>query len=79
MLKSLLIFLLMGFVWLFIFSIPVGTHGKKVFHLGYFYFVDTKFIHSLTGLVSKTAHQTENKANDVLDDVVHKMEQKNSP
>lgn len=77
MLRSLFIFFISGIIWLFLFSIPVGHQGKRLFHLGYYYLVDTRPVHFVTNLISKTAHQTEDKANETFDDVVQKME-KNS-
>ena len=75
MLRNLLIFLVLGLVWLFIFSIPVGHQGKRLFSLGYYYVVDTKMVHLVTDLVSSTANKTGTTASDVVDDVVNKVDQ----
>lgn len=40
MIGSLVKFLFYGFIWLFIFSIPVGN-SKKLFDVGYEYIVDS--------------------------------------
>ncbi len=74
MLRSFLIFLASGFFWLFVFSIPIGHPGKKIFEVGYFYIVDTKPIHFITNSFFKTVDKTGSKANEVVDDVVSKID-----
>jgi len=79
MLRNLLIFLLLGIVWLFIFSLPVGHQGKRLFSLGYYYIVDTRLVHLVTDLVSTTAHKTKDTANDMVDDIANKVDHQTSP
>ncbi|MES2614421.1 MAG: hypothetical protein V4591_03295 [Bdellovibrionota bacterium] len=75
MLRTFFIFLLLGIAWLFVFSIPVGHQGKKLFDVGYYYVVDTKLVHLVTNLVSTTVHKTGDTAGNVVDDVVENVEQ----
>ncbi len=75
MLKNLLVFFGLGFVWLFIFSIPIGHSKKTIFQIAHFYIVDTKLVHSITNLVTSTAHKTGDTATGVVDDVVHKIDE----
>ncbi len=79
MIRNIFVFLLSGILWLFIFSIPVGHHHKRVFDLGFYYIVDTRLVHLVTDLVSSTAQKTGDKANDVVDDVVNKVDQSAQP
>lgn len=72
MLRKLFIFLGLGLVWLFIFSIPVGHQGKKLFTVAHYYIVDTKLVHFVTNLIFTTANKTTNTATDMVDDVVNK-------
>ncbi len=68
-------FFIHGLIWLFLFSIPVGHHGKRFFHVGYYYIVDTKLVHLVTDILSTSAKKTENTASDVVNDVVNKADQ----
>jgi hypothetical protein len=74
MLRNFLVFLLLGVVWLFIFSIPVGHEGKRLFNIGYYYIVDTRLVHLVTDLASTTVHKTGDTATGMVDDVVSKVE-----
>jgi len=70
--KKIFIFLIYGFVWLFIFSIPVGN-GKNLFQIGYFYIVDTKPIKWLLNKSYYGAKTTENTAKDTAHEVIDKI------
>ena len=71
--KSLLTFFISGLIWLFIFSIPVGHEGKKLYSVGYFYLVDTKPVHFVTHFLFSAANKTEKTASEVVNDVVDKV------
>jgi len=72
MFKKVFIFLIYGFVWLLVFSIPVGN-GKNLFQIGYYYIVDTKPIHWILNKSYYGAKTTEITAKDTALDVIDKI------
>lgn len=50
MLRKTILFAGLGFVWLFLFSIPVGR-GKSVYDIAHYYIVDTRPVHWVIGKV----------------------------
>ena len=44
MLRKTLLFAGLGFVWLFLYSIPLGQ-GKNVYNIAHYYIVDTRPVH----------------------------------
>ena len=67
MIKNLVIFLVFGFVWLFIFSIPVSRH-KRLFDVGYYYFVDTQPVRWLIRKMHAVGMQELNEDNQVTEE-----------
>jgi hypothetical protein len=57
MVKKSGIFIGLGLVWLFLFSLPVGK-GKNLFELLTFYVVDTRPVHWVVGQVQSTYDST---------------------
>ena len=71
-LKKLVIFIIFGVIWLFLFSIPV-SNGKKLFQVSYYYIVDTRPVHWVFDKVSTGAKTTENNAKEAAHDVIDKV------
>ncbi|MBX9836946.1 hypothetical protein [Silvanigrella sp.] len=71
-LRKLFIFLIYGFVWLFVFSIPVAN-GKSLYQIGYYYVVDTKPVHWILNKAYYGAKTTENTAKDTAHEVIDKV------
>ncbi len=71
----LFIFILYGIIWLFLFSIPLD--GKtKLFHVGYYYIVDTRPMHFLLKFVKSGADRTTETASDTAIEIIRKAEEK---
>lgn len=64
-------FLFYGFIWLFIFSIPVG-HSKKLFDLGYEHIVDSDVVHTLTSYVSSFFNKTKTTVTESVKEEIKK-------
>lgn len=71
-LKKLVIFLLFGIIWLFLFSIPING-AKKFFHVSYYYIVDTRPVHWILDKVYSGAKITENNAKEAAHDAIDKV------
>lgn len=56
--KKIGVFLLIGFVWLFLFSIPVG-HGKRLFDIAAHYIVSSQPVLWLMGQIDETVAKTD--------------------
>ncbi len=74
MIRSFLAFVVFGILWLFLFSTPIGEHGKKLYDLGYYYLVDNSLVHQIRDIIFTSAHKTEQKASDVVNDVLQKAD-----
>jgi len=72
MFRSLFSFLLFGFVWLFVFSIPVG-HNRLLFDVGHYYFVETAPVRWLIEKFNIGLKQSESKASQAVDQAIHQM------
>lgn len=72
-LKKTLIFLIYGFVWLFIFSIPIKNE-KKLFTFLHYYVVDTKPVHWFLEKIQLSAKSTESTAKDTATEFIDKIE-----
>ena len=71
-LKKLFVFIFIGIIWLFIFSIPV-KNGRLLFQISYQYIVDTKPVHWVTEKVSSGAKTTENNAKEAAHEIIDKV------
>ncbi|APJ02706.1 hypothetical protein [Silvanigrella aquatica] len=71
--KKLFVFIIYGFIWLFIFSIPLSS-GKNLFEIGYDKIVDTKPVHWILSKVSKGMKKTENNAKEATENAIDKIE-----
>lgn len=74
MMRNLISFLVFGFVWLFLFSIPVG-HNRILFDVGHYYFVDTKPVRWLIEKFNVGVKASQSKASETLDQVVDYVKQ----
>ncbi len=72
-LKKLVIFLIIGIVWLFLFSIPL-KNDKLLFNILYFYIVDTKPVHWLKEKITSGAKTTEDTAKDKANSFIDKID-----
>lgn len=72
-LQKIMAFFIMGLVWLFLFSIPVGHH-KQFYHVGYFYIVDTKPIHVTENAIDKSLNFIVKNMLNVATKLVDKMD-----
>jgi hypothetical protein len=71
----LVIFLAYGLVWLFLFSIPLEG-STRLFQVGYYYIVDTKFVHFITDFVKEGTSKTTGAATGAAHEVINKVEEK---
>lgn len=58
MIGSVVKFLFCGFVWLFIFSVPVGN-SKKLFDVGHEYIVDSDIANAIKSYISSFFNKTK--------------------
>ena len=72
-LKKLVIFLIIGIVWLFLFSIPL-KNDKLLFNILHFYIVDTKPVHWLKEKITSGAKTTEDTAKDKANSFIDKID-----
>ena len=70
---SLLRFLCLGVVWLFILSFPMGP-DKTLFNLGYYYLVDTKPVHWAVDKIENLMSIAKDKISSMRNDVVEKVD-----
>lgn len=75
MIRNLITFLIFGFVWLFLFSMPVG-HGKRLFDVGYYYFVDTRPVHWFFEKFNIGVQESQSKASEAVDKVIDSVTDK---
>jgi hypothetical protein len=71
-LKKLVIFLIFGMIWLFIFSIPISG-DKKFFQVSYYYIVDTRPVHWILEKIYSGARTSENNAKEAAHEVIDKV------
>lgn len=69
MIRNFISFLIFGFVWLFLFSIPVG-HGRVLFDVGHYYFVDTKPVRWLIEKFNIGVKTSQSKASETVKETV---------
>lgn len=70
--KKLIVFLLFGVIWLFLFSIPM-SNGKKLFQISHYYIVDTRPVHWFLEKVYSGAKTTENNAKEAAHEAIDKI------
>ncbi len=73
LLKKLAFFLVIGFVWLFLFSIPFKQE-KLLFNILHFYIVDTKPVHWIIEKITASAKTTEDTAKDKANSFIDKID-----
>lgn len=76
MIRNSIMFISLGFVWLFLFSIPVGN-GKNVFNVAHFYIVDTKpvswAVQKVQGGIDAASETTESNAEEGVEILSNKL------
>lgn len=72
MIRNFISFLIFGFVWLFLFSIPVG-HGRVLFDVGHYYFVDTKPVRWMIEKFNIGVKTSQSKASEAVKETVDQV------
>ncbi len=76
MIRNSIMFISLGFVWLFLFSIPVGKN-KSVFDVAHFYIVDTKPVYwavqKVQGGIDATSEATQTNAEEGVEILSKKL------
>lgn len=66
MLRNSMLFVTFGILWLFIFSVPVGT-SKSVFDVAHYYIVDTRPVYWVVSKVRGSIEATNEGSDRALD------------
>ena len=74
MFRSLITFLWMGILWLFIFSIPISHQGRTLYSIGHYYLVDTKFIHHTSSFIVSSATKIKELTQELFQSALDKID-----